>query len=56
MDRKHWHVKFILGGGALAVALGDLAFGSTVSRGVLLFVGALMLAEAFADRAQTRAK
>lgn len=56
MDRKNWPLKMILGGGALLVALGDLAFGSTVSRGVLLLVGGMMVAEAFSDRSQTRAK
>lgn len=56
MDRKNWPLKMILGGGALVVALGGLAFGSTASLGVLLLVGGIMVAEAFSDRPQTRAK
>lgn len=54
MGATAWPAKMILGGGALLIAAGDLTFGSTTSRGVLLFVGALMLAEAFGDRSRSK--
>ncbi|WP_169311042.1 hypothetical protein [Cereibacter changlensis] len=43
-------LKMMLGGGALLIAIGDMAFaGESVAPSVLAFVGILLLLETFSD-------